>query len=214
MLLSRDALVSVQEKLRWQVLDRHLIVVLRLLGLCCHTWRCGSCFQASHFSVGFYYHIAARVILDRILLSVLYVLSQFYHHVVFDWTWIHRRSDLVHSFLRGIFDFRVLRILLLEMLCLPSGFAIISATAHFELIRLLMYASTWSCDIKNTNCHQGSSFSLVPPLMPAASLVLFAALGLSEESSSFARECCEHSFTAENVADCCKESDLARRTTA
>ena len=31
MLLSRDALVSVQEKLRWQVLDRHLIVVLRLL---------------------------------------------------------------------------------------------------------------------------------------------------------------------------------------
>ena len=44
--------------------------------------------------------------------------------------------------------------------------------------------------------------------MPAASLVLFAALGFSEESSSFARACCEHSFAAENVADCCKESDL------
>ena len=36
--------------------------------------------------------------------------------------------------------------------------------------------------------------------MSAASLVLFAALGLSEESSSFARECCEHSFAAENAA--------------
>ena len=45
--------------------------------------------NVSHVSVGFYYHIADRVILDRILLSVLYVWSQFYHHVVFDLTWIH-----------------------------------------------------------------------------------------------------------------------------
>ena len=46
--------------------------------------------NVSHVSVGFYYHIAARVILDRILLSVSYVLSQLYDHVVFDWTRIHR----------------------------------------------------------------------------------------------------------------------------
>ena len=45
--------------------------------------------NVSHVSGGFDYHIAARVTLDRILLSVCYVLTQFHDHVVFDWTWIH-----------------------------------------------------------------------------------------------------------------------------
>ena len=75
-------------------------------------------------------------------------------------------------------------------------------TGRAEVVRVIKRQSS-----KNTSCHQGSSFSFVPPLMPAASLVLFAARDLSEESSSL-RECCEHSFAAENAADCCKESDL------
>ena len=43
-----------------------------------------------YISVGFCRHIAARLILDQILLSVLYGFSPFYDHVMFYWTWIHR----------------------------------------------------------------------------------------------------------------------------
>ena len=67
--------------------------------------------NVSHVSVGFYYHIAARVILDWILLSGLYVLSQFHDHVVFGWTWIHTVELILFIHFRRNFDFRVLHIL-------------------------------------------------------------------------------------------------------
>ena len=177
----------------------HVVVVLRLLGLCCHTWRCGSCFQASHFFVGFYYHIAARVILDRILLSVLYVLSQFYHHVVFE--------VILFIHLGRNFDFRVLRILCRKC-CIFPQFLRLSAPGN------TLYASTWSCDIKSTNCHEGSSFSFVPPLMPAASLVLFAALGLSEESSSLRATVASTALQQRMRPIAARNPTWARRTTA
>ena len=69
-----------------------------------------------------------------------------------------------------------------------------------------MYVSTWSCDIKNMSC--GTAVD--------ASGITRALCGpWPQRGVEFvARECCEHSFAAENVADCCKESVLARRTTA
>ena len=114
MLLLRDALVSVQEKLRWQVLDGRRCCASSSRSLLSHVelwFMLPHARNVSHFSVGFYYHIAARVTSDRILLSVCYVLTQFHDHVVFGWTWIHTVEVILFIHFWRNFDFRVLRIL-------------------------------------------------------------------------------------------------------
>ena len=77
-----------------------------------------------------------------------------------------------------------------------------------NLIRFQVYASTWNGDMKNTSCHQGSSFFLYTSAN--ASSITRALRGpWPQRGVEFvARECCEHSFASENVADCYQESHL------
>ena len=78
-----------------------------------------------------------------------------------------------------------------------------------NLIRFQVYASRWSCDMKKHELPSKGSCCFLYTSANASSITRALCGPWPQRGVEFvARECCEHSFASENVADCYQESHL------